>query len=55
VSLRDGEIVEGMIANTLSAITGPVLELQLPGAQSDHRQVLIPRAAIAQIHVITTR
>ena len=54
-ALLDGEIVEGMIANTWSAIAGQVLELHLPGDQSNHRQVLIPRCAIAQLQVITTR
>lgn len=54
-SLVDGEVVEGMIANAWSAISGPVLELHLPGSQSGHRKVLIPRTAITKLQVITTR
>lgn len=55
VTLVDGEVVEGMMPNAWSAISGPVLELHLPGAQSGYRQVLMPRNAITKLQVITTR
>lgn len=54
-SFVDGEIIEGMIANSWSAFSGPMLELQLPVEQSNQRRVLIPRASIAELQVITTR
>lgn len=55
VTLVGGEVVEGMIPNAWSAISAPVLELHLPGASSDQRQVLMPRTAIVKLQVITTR
>lgn len=54
-TLIDGEIVEGMIANAWSALSGPALELRLPGAEGDQRQLVIPRTSVAEFHVITTR
>jgi len=51
----NGEIVEGMIANTWSAFNGPLLELRLSGEQFYQKQVLIPRTSIAELQVITTR
>lgn len=53
--LDDGQIVEGMIANAWSALTGSILQLHLPGHESNHRQVLIPRSSIVQFQVITVR
>jgi hypothetical protein len=55
VAFVNGEIVEGMIANTWSAFNGPLLELRLSGEQFDQKQVLIPRTSIAELQVITTR
>jgi hypothetical protein len=54
-SFVDGEIVEGMIANTWAAFNGALLELHLSGEQFDQKQVLIPRTSIAELQVITTR
>jgi hypothetical protein len=51
----NGEIVEGMIANTWSAFNGPLVELRLSGEQFYQKQVLIPRTSIAELQVITTR
>ena len=51
----NGEIVEGMIANTWSAFNGPLLELRLSGEPFYQKQVLIPRTSIAELQVITTR
>ena len=51
----NGEIVEGMIANTWSAFNGPLLEICLSGDQLYQKQVLIPRTSIAELQVITTR
>ena len=51
----NGDVVEGMIANTWSAFNGPLLEICLSGEQYYQKQVLIPRTSIAELQVITTR
>lgn len=51
----NGEIVEGMIANTWSAFNSPLLELRLSGEQFCQKHVLIPKTSIAELQVITTR
>lgn len=55
VTFVDGEVVEGMIANSWSAFNGTLLELNLPIEPSDQRRVLIPRSSIGALQVITTR
>lgn len=55
VSFRDGELMEGAIQNTLPSISAPLLELQPLDHKADRQCVWIPRAAIAELQVITVR
>lgn len=55
ITLIDGDILEGMIANSWCALTAAVLEGHLPSTVAGYRKVLIPRTSIAQLQVITAR
>src|SRR5579875_1217189 len=51
----DGELLEGMVENRLLAFSGPPLSLRIPNCHFGPMPVLVPRAAIADLQVITTR
>lgn len=50
-----GEVVEGMVKNRLAALNGPLISLSLPHPDTDQVLAYIPRSAIAELQIITTR
>lgn len=55
IALLDGEVVEGMIANSWTTLSGPLIQLQLPSRPQSHEHLLIPHSSISELQVITTR
>lgn len=55
IAFADGEVLEGMIANTWSAFSSTMLEMYSPGHSSESNRVLIPRGSVAELQVIATR
>jgi hypothetical protein len=55
LEFRDGEIIEGMMANSLDALSAPVLKLQAPDQSANKKAIWVPRASIAELRVMTTR
>ncbi|HEX5234135.1 MAG TPA: hypothetical protein VFW25_02265 [Silvibacterium sp.] len=55
IALLDGEIVEGMTANSWSALSGALIQLQVPTQPPRQEHLLIPRSSIAELQIITTR
>ena len=55
VAFPDGETIEGMIANSWAAFNDDLLRLHLPNQPLQQPGVLIPRSAISDLQVITTR
>jgi hypothetical protein len=55
VSFTDGEVIEGKIDNSVSLMNGPYLMLYPLDEAANQECVCIPRAAIANLQVITFR
>lgn len=55
IAFCDGEVLEGMIANSWSAFSSPFIRLQLNGQPFGQKEILIPRTSLADLKVITTR
>jgi hypothetical protein len=55
VSFTDGEVIEGKIDNSLSLMNGPCLMLYPLDEAANQECICIPRAAIANLQVITFR
>jgi hypothetical protein len=50
--LRDGDILEGVLANNLLALDAIGFNVVPPDAYSNHQRIFVPRAALSQVQVL---
>jgi hypothetical protein len=55
ITFLNGDVIEGMIANTWSAFCGEMLSIHLSGLDLESVQMLVPRVSIAELQVTATR
>jgi hypothetical protein len=52
MTLRDGEVMEGVLANNLLALDAYGFNVVPPDAYSNHQRIFVPRTALKEVQVL---